>query len=555
MQENEKLLLELLKKGYETEIVEFKEAKNQYDSKKLGKYFSALSNEANLQNKEYAWLIFGVRDKDKAFVNTNYREHPKDLNNLKAEIANHTSNRISFINIYELYIENKRILMFKIPAAPQGIPIAWKGHYYGRDDEELQALNLEKIERIRLQAHQTDWSTQIIEDATIEDLSIEAIVRAKELYAVKNPKFKNDISEWDNITFLNKAKVTIKGKITHTAVLLLGKPESEHFINPATTKISWILKNKDNIEKDYEHFTCPLLLNSQKVFEKIRNLKYRYLPFDSFFPDEVDQYDSYIIREALNNCIAHQDYTIGGKIVVVENEEGKLIFTNAGKFIPQSIEEVIFSDAPEYRYRNKFLTEAMVNLDMIDTIGSGIRKMFFIQKDKYFPLPEYDISGNRVKVTIIGKVINIDYAKKLATNPDLSLQNIIVLDKVAKGKIINETEIRLLKNKRLIEGRKPNFYISESLSKITEEKATYIKQRGFKDKHYKKLIIEYIEKYEHANKKDINNLILDILPNVLDKKQKENKVRNIIYSMAKRDKTIINEGTTRYSKWVLSSSK
>jgi len=275
--------------------------------------------------------------------------------------------------------------MFKIPAAPQGIPIAWKGHYYGRAGEELQALNLEEIERIRTQANQTDWSAQIIPEADINDLSEEAISRAKELFAVKNPKLKDEILHWDDITFLNKAKVIIKGQITRTAILLLGKPESEHFINPASSKITWILKDKDNVEKDYEHFSCPLLLNTQKVFEKIRNLKYRYMPFGSLFPEEVNQYDPYIIREALNNCIAHQDYMLGGKIVIVENEEGSLVFTNAGKFIPKSIEEVIFSDAPEYRYRNKFLADAMVNLNMIDTIGSGIRKMFFIQKDKYFP--------------------------------------------------------------------------------------------------------------------------------------------------------------------------
>jgi len=436
-----------------------------------------------------------------------------------------------------------------------GIPIAWKGHYYGRDGEELQPLNIEEIERIRAQVSQNDWSAQIIQEATIEDLDKNAISRARELFKVKNPKLKDAVDQWDDITFLNKAKVAIKGQITRTAILLLGKPESEHFINPATAKITWILKNKENIEKDYEHFTCPLLLNAQKVFEKIRNLKYRYMPFGSLFPEEVDQYDPYIIREALNNCIAHQDYTLGGKIVVVENEEGSLIFTNAGSFIPGSVEEVVFSDAPEYRYRNKFLTEAMVNLNMIDTIGSGIRKMFFIQKNKYFPLPEYDLSGNKVKLTIIGKVLDTNYAVKLAQIKDLSLEEIYLLDKVAKHKPLTDEEIKILRRKKLIEGRKPNLYISDSVAKVTGEKASYIKQRGFKDKHYKKLILEFIEKYGQASKKEIDDLLLDILPSVLSKKQKENKIRNIIYAMSKRDKSIINKGTNRHPKWILSSSK
>ncbi len=181
------ILQKLLFIGYENEVVEFKEAKNQFDFNKLGRYFSALCNETNLQNKENAWIIFGVRDKNKALVNTRYRLDKKDLNSLKAEIANHTTNRITFINIYEVYVEGKRVLMFKIPAAPQGIPVAWKGHYYGRDGEELQPLNLEEIERIREQANQTDWSAQIIQEATIDDLSQGAVKRARELFKVKTP--------------------------------------------------------------------------------------------------------------------------------------------------------------------------------------------------------------------------------------------------------------------------------------------------------------------------------------------------------------------------------
>jgi predicted HTH transcriptional regulator len=156
------IILQIINRGYETEIVEFKEAKNQFDFNKLGKYFSALSNEANLHNKKKAWLIFGIRDTDKTFINTNFRRNQKNLHGLKAEIANHTTNRITFIDIHEFTEQGNRIVAFEIPAAPQGFPVAWKGHYFGRDGAELQALNIEEIERIRTQASQSDWSAQII---------------------------------------------------------------------------------------------------------------------------------------------------------------------------------------------------------------------------------------------------------------------------------------------------------------------------------------------------------------------------------------------------------
>lgn len=90
---------------------------------------------------------------------------------------------------------------------------------------------------------------------------------------------------------------------------------------------------------------------------------------------------------------------------------------------------------------------------------------------------------------------------------------------------------------------------------MTGEKATYIKQRGFKDEHYKKVILEYLEKYGQASKQEIDDLILDTLPSVLDERKKDNKIRNIVYAVSKKDKTIENAGTHRFPIWVLSLSK
>lgn len=523
-------LQQFLVSNDENEILEYKEAKNQYDFEKLGQYFSALSNEANLMGKSDAWLIFGIKD-DKSIVGTNFRNDTKSLHSLKAEIANHTTNRITFKEIYETELENKRVVLFQIPSAPQGVPVAWRGHYYGRDASELQPLNIEEFERIRSQIANFDWSIQICKDATIEDLSIEAIDKARELYVRKNPKLASEVPTWDNLTFLNKAKLCIKGQITNTAILLLGKSESEHFISPAIAKITWILKDKDNVQKDYEHFSCPFILSVEEVYKKIRTLKYRYIRKDTLFPEEVDSYDPYIIREALNNCIAHQDYTLGGKINVVEFEDRKLVFSNKGAFIPKTIEHVLLSDAPEEKYRNKFLADAMINLNMIDTIGSGIKKMFSIQRSKYFPLPEYNFENESVKVTIEGKILDINYAMKLASLPDLNLEEIILLDKVQKAKTLTIGEASILKRKNLIEGKRPNYYISSHVAQATDQKDEYIKMRGLNDEHYQAMILQYLKKFEKGKKADFERLLLDKLPDALDEQQKKNKVKNILQKL------------------------
>ena len=435
----ESTLDKLLATKYETETIEFKEAKDNFSFDELGKYFSALSNEANLHNEECAWLVFGVEDKKHIIVGTNYRNDAKSLNSLKEEIGKQTSENLTFIEIYECFRknvegENKRILLFQIPAAPRGMPIAFKRIHYGRDGEAAVGLSVEKFERIRAQNVANDWSAEIIPNATIENLSKEAIELARKMYAEKNPRLADDIKHWDDQTFLNNARLTREGRITNTTILLLGKRESEDLILPALSQITWILKDRDGLVKDYEHFFCPLIIATEKVRQKIRNLTYRYMTDESIFPKETLQYDPYIIREALNNCIAHQDYSKTGRITVQEHEDDYLIFCNCGNFIPGSIENVLNAEYSASNYRNPFLATAMVNLNMIDTVGSGILKMFLAQKKRCFPLPDYDFSNHEVRMKLYGKFLDIDYSKRLL-NEDFSLSEVIELDKKQKLEI------------------------------------------------------------------------------------------------------------------------
>ena len=525
------ILAELLDGNGENELIEFKEAKNDFSFEKLGKYFSALSNEANLKQQPHAWLVFGVKD-DQNIVGSQYRSNPGRLQALKGEIAKQMTHRLTFIEIHSIKHVNGRVILFEIPAAPQGLPIAFKGHYYGRDGEELSALNIDEQEKIRHQTTKTDWSAVIVKEATIKDICPDALHKAKELFLLKNPNLTRDeVMRWHHITFLNKVKLAINGEITRAALILLGKEESAHLLNPATAQITWILKDKDGVEKDYQHFLNPLLVNADAIFNKIRNLKYRYMIEDSLFPEEVEQYDPYIIREALNNCIAHQDYKLGGKISVVEFEDGRLCFNNVGHFIPESVEKVIQADAPESRYRNMTLANAMVSLNMIDTIGSGIKKMFMIQKRKFFPLPEYDLANDKVLVTITGRVLDLNYAKKIAATPNLSLDDIILLDRVQKSQPLTEQQTKYLKKLKLIEGRRPNLFISAHVAKHADEKVQYMKNKGLDDDYYKEFICNYLKKFKQAKRADIDKIILDKLPSILDENQKKNKVKNLLQSL------------------------
>ncbi len=535
----------------ETEVAEFKKAKNGFGDDELGQYFSALSNEANLKSIPYAWLVFGIDDKTHEVLGSNYKQTRPSLDAMKKAIADQTTSRITFEEIYTLKYDGKRVVMFQIPAAPQGMPIAYQGHFYGRDGESLVALNIQEIETIRNQNRKTDWSREIVKDATIEDLDPEAINKAREKYIEKHPEKKDDVPTWTDRQFLNNAKLTLKDKITNAAIVLLGKEESGSLLTPSIPAIKWILKDRDGIERDYEIFHCPLILSIDKAAGKIRNLKYRYINpiHQSLFPDEVDTYEPYVIREALNNAVAHQDYTISGQITLVEFED-KIVFSNRGSFIPGNIENVLKSDSPEENYRNEFLANAMVNLKMVDTIGSGIKKMYTKQRERLFPLPVFDLAPDRVTLTITGKIIDINYSNLLARNPQLSLYDIELLNRIQFGKKTSKEVVAYLRGKGLIEGRMPNVYISKGLATVIDKKADYSKHKGLDEKKYISLIEDALKDHGQLSRIEITDILWDVLPSILDDEQKKNKVYNLLKKLKKQG-ILDNTGKSPKAQWYL----
>lgn len=534
----EKLVLKLIQQPTEQEWLEFKH--NFHNADEIGKRISALANGACLCDKKFGYLVFGVEDGTHHIVGTSFSPKTKKAKgneDLEHWLVSRLSPKIHFA-IHELQIDGKAVALFEIPAATD-TPISFLHEPYIRIGSFTKLLKQYPDQSRKLwQNRADDWSAEICHEARLEDLDPKAISVARQVFADKNKRLAEDIQEWDDITFLNKAKITIGGQVTNTAIILLGLPESTHFLSPAQARITWILKGVDGFEKDYQHFESPFLLALDEVYNKIRNLNYRYMAAGTLFPEEVQQYDPYIIREALSNAIGHQDYRLGGRITVVEKEDSTLVFQNSGGFIPKTIENVLLQDAPEARYRNPFLVNAMVNLNMMDTIGSGIKKMYQIQYNRFFPLPDYDLADDKVRVKFTGKVLDQEYAKQLATVANLELHDIIALDKVQKGQPINENEAEMLRKKSLIEGRKNSYTITADVAKHTDQQAEYMQMRGLDDMHYQSLIIEYLNTFERGRLADFDKMLANKLPQILDEKQRKNRVRNLLQKMRLEGKLI-----------------
>jgi ATP-dependent DNA helicase RecG len=147
-------------------------------------------------------------------------------------------------------------------------------------------------------------------------------------------------------------------------------------------------------------------------------------------------------------------------------------------------------------------------------------------------------------------VIDEKYTQMLMAKADLDLWDVIALDKVQKGKPLTEDEFKSLKAKNLVEGRRPNLFVSAEIAAATETQADYIKRRAFDKDHYKKMVAAYLTKFGEAKREDIDKLLIDKLSDALDEKQKVEFVGNLLQEM-RREGTIRTEGTKRWAKWRL----
>ncbi|MEI6234471.1 MAG: RNA-binding domain-containing protein [Planctomycetota bacterium] len=559
--EFEAKLAELKALPNETEWVEFKQ--NDHGPAKypeIGEYLSAIANSLPLVRRDKGYIVWGIHDVTRDAIGTDFKPRQAKYGNEELEhwLTRGLSPQIPF-TIHEETLGARCFVIFEVGAATR-VPVSFNQIEYVRVGSLKKRLRdypekARELWRLLSDGLHVDWSAQTCDGATLNDLDPDALTFARKEYKEKNSKLAQEVDRWDNATFLNKVKLSLDGKLTRAAILLLGKNEAERWLSPAIAQITWTLKDAKRNTVDYAHFGAPLILAVNQVYAKIRNLTYRHIDNGGLFPTELLQYDPWVIRESLHNCIAHQDYTQNCRINVVEIPD-ELLFTNAGDFLPGTVERAIRSDSPPEYYRNRLLTQAMVNLNMIDTIGSGIKRVFETQRQRHFPMPDYELDEpQRVKVRITGKVIDEKFTHLLISKTDLSLMDVIALDKVQKGRSLSDDEFKSLKAKRLVEGRRPNLYIAAKIAVATDTRADYIRLRAFDKDHYKKMVVEFLKKFGTISRSDAHKLLFKNLSDALTEKQKIDVIKNLLQDM-RHQGTIRPTGAPRGrgAKWELSNA-
>ena len=234
--------------------------------------------------------------------------------------------------------------------------------------------------------------------------------------------------------------------------------------------------------------------------------------------------------------------------------QDSLIFQNDGNFYDGDYKQYITGEKTPKSYRNPALVKAMVNIKMIDTQGYGIHKMFQSQKNRYLPMPDYDLStSNVVILNLPGAIIDENYSLMLLANQDLTLTDAVLLDQVQKGHPIASEAIAMLRKRKLIEGRIPHIYVSKNIAQATDQKVEYSKHKGLADKKCEALLLDSLKDHGSLSKQEIERLLWDLLSDQLDEKQKKTKVYNILRKLRESGQ-IINETKGNKSLWFLVKS-
>ena len=539
------LLREYPQENARCEWKEFKNLKNSFCGDEKNDVISYVSAIANMDGGD---LVIGVHDKTLEIVGTDTYNYDKQKAILRL------TERCVNLSTEDLYIDefitddtNRKVWVIHIPKHLPKRPVFAHNKAWQRIEDSLVEMTTERMSTILDEPifSETDWSAQIVSDATIDDLDEVAIAKARMMFKKVHSRIPEaEVNAWTVETFLSKCGIMKNGGITRAAIILLGKYESAFKLRPAVVQVTWTRRDEKQDVVDYEHFTVPVILTVDEILSKIENLTMREMPGGTLFPDTMKQYDDYTIREALHNCIAHQDYTMQQRINFVENPT-YLYYSNAGSFIPGTLENALTNEEPQAYFRNECLCRAMVDFNMIDTVSRGIKKMFNEQWRRHFPMPDYEIDAKnrKVSVRIYGNEINKQYTNLLKTNDSLTLWDCISLDAVQKGRTIHEDVAQNLLNRGLIEGEAPNYTISLGIAKATNQLQGYTKQKGLDKEKMKQMILQYLKNAgtDGAKRDSIYEYIKDVMPQVKTHEQQLRLLGDILSALSV-DKLIYAKG-------------
>lgn len=368
----------------EHQRLEFKEAKTQFDNRKLGKYCVALANEGG------GHLLLGIEDKQpRKVVGTAAFNDP-------VEMAAKLFHTLGFrVEIEEVMHPDGRVLVFHIPGRPLGTVYDFEGAYLMRSGEELVPMSEDRLRTIFAEG-QPDWLSQ----SALTDCDDDKVVQLLDtqsyfdLLHLPYPVNRSGVLErFESERLIQRAGAG--WTITNLGGMLFAK-KLEHFDRLARKAARVIVyegtnKLKTKLDKPG---TKGYAVGFQGLVEFINGLVPSNEVIEQALRREVKMFPEIAVRELVANALIHQDFTESGTSVMVEIYDDRMEISNPGK---PFISPDRFID--EYQSRNERLADLMRRLGICEEKGSGVDKV--IQAAEVFQLPAPDFRVGEKRTTAV----------------------------------------------------------------------------------------------------------------------------------------------------------
>jgi ATP-dependent DNA helicase RecG len=368
----------------ETEQLEFKEAKQQYDTTKLLRYCVALANEGG------GYFVLGVTNKPpRTVVGTQALSSVDSLNSIKAFIVEKLRFRVE---VTELNHSNGRVLVFEIPTRPVGQAFTFEGAYLMRAGEDLLPMTPDMLKRIFAEDRQDWFSQPARSDASNDDVIASIDTQAYfDLLGIPYPTNQNAVIK--RLQDRDLIKGTSQGWIiTNLAAILLAK-KLDAFSAALARKAPRVVLY-EGINKLQTRDDRAGNRGYAVGFEGLVDFIHSAAPQNRFIEEvvreEVKMFPRQALRELIANALVHQDFTATGASVTIEMYSDRVEISNPG-IPPIQVERFI----DEYRSRNEQLADFMRRFGICEEKGSGIDKVVNAAEVYQLPAPDFRVGETR----------------------------------------------------------------------------------------------------------------------------------------------------------------
>lgn len=472
----------------ENEHLEFKEAKRSFDFGELVRYCAALANEGGGR------LVLGISDKiPRRIVGT---QEFDPLERTKLGLLQRLHLRI---DADEWITPEGRVLVFRVPSRPVGMPVGIDGAYWMRSGESLVAMTPDQLRRIFDEAS-PDWSAAVCSAATLADLSPDAIAEFRRLWARKSGR--SDLLHLPDAQLLSDAELLVPEGLTWAALVLMGTRQAlgRHL---AQSEIVFEYKSTERSgpAEHREEFREGFLLCHDALWERVNRRNPRHSFLDGLLMRDIPAFNEGAIREALLNAVAHRDYRLAGSVFVRQFPD-RIEIVSPGGFPPGiTPENLIDRQHP----RNRRLAEALARCGFVERSGQGANRIFEACIRESKPLPDFSQSDDwQVSLTLRGQVRDPGFVRFLEQvsqefGEAIRTHDILVLDLVHREQPIPpplSDRLTALRAMGVLEsmgrGRGQKWLLARRFYEFLDDSGTYTQRRGLDHQTNKELLVRHV---------------------------------------------------------------